>query len=104
MSTAKHLFVHLQESWWQAAFRAVGEDTNVYFLIMQLHSPAYFPFGKAEQIGTTRSFASLIHTWIKLEPALQNRNNSQNNSQPLLTVMTRAMMSSNLMQSDLIAL
>lgn len=71
---------------------------------MQLHSPAYFPFGKADQIGTTRSFASLMHTWIKLESALQNRNNSQNNSQPLLTVMIRAMMSSNLMQSNLIVL
>lgn len=55
MSAAEQLLFHLQKSWWQAAVRAVGEDTNVYFLIMQLHSPAYFPFGKAEQIGTTRS-------------------------------------------------
>lgn len=41
----------------KAAFWPVGEDTNGYFLIMQLHSPAYFLFGKAEKIGTTRSFA-----------------------------------------------
>lgn len=41
----------------KAAFWPVGEETNVYFLIMQLHSPAYFPFGKADKIGTTRSFA-----------------------------------------------
>lgn len=104
MSSAKHVFFHLQESWWQAAFRAVGEDTNVYFSIMQVHSPAYFPFRRAEQIGTTGSFASLMHTWIKLESALQNRNNSQNSSQPLLAVMTRVMMSSSLMQRNLIVL
>lgn len=55
MSAAEQLLFHLQKSWWQAAVRAVGEDTNVYFLIMELQSPAYFPFGKAEQIGTTRS-------------------------------------------------
>lgn len=35
-----------------------GEYTNVYFLIMQLHSSAYFPFEKTEQIGTTRSWPS----------------------------------------------
>lgn len=31
MSTAKHLFFHLQESWWQAAFRAVGERYKCIF-------------------------------------------------------------------------
>lgn len=31
MSTAKHLFFHLQESRWQAAFRAVGERYKCIF-------------------------------------------------------------------------